>query len=144
MCIRDRHNALGNFDKLRYIQIARHRVSQTVTFPHKNVRIVNIHNAPNCVVTVKLQGIIGRILVAVSYTHLAINMALEGIMLTASLLAVMFSAWLQNCWAGLLGAVLGGLLMSLFFAWLHLYKDSDLIITGLALNTLSLIHICTG
>ena len=43
----------------------------------------------------------------------AINMALEGIMLTASLLAVMFSAWLQNCWAGLLGAVLGGLLMSL-------------------------------
>ena len=33
----------------------------------------------------------------------AINMALEGIMLTASLLAVMFSAWLQNCWAGLLG-----------------------------------------
>ena len=67
----------------------------------------------------------------------AINMALEGIMLTASLLAVMFSAWLQNCWAGLLGAVLGGLLMSLFFAWLHLYKDSDLIITGLALNTMA-------
>ena len=52
----------------------------------------------------------------------AINMALEGIMLTASLLAVMFSAWLQNCWAGLLGAVLGGLLMSLLFAWLHLYN----------------------
>ena len=67
----------------------------------------------------------------------AINMALEGIMLTASLLAVMFSAWLQNCWAGLLGAVLGGLLMSLLFAWLHLYKDSDLIITGLALNTMA-------
>lgn len=58
-------------------------------------------------------------------------------MLTASLLAVMFSAWLQNCWAGLLGAVLGGLLMSLLFAWLHLYKDSDLIITGLALNTMA-------
>ena len=43
----------------------------------------------------------------------AINMALEGIMLTASLIAVMFSAWLQSCWAGLLGAVIGGLLMSL-------------------------------
>ena len=29
----------------------------------------------------------------------AINMALEGIMLTASLLAVMFSAWMQSCYA---------------------------------------------
>lgn len=67
----------------------------------------------------------------------AINMALEGIMLTASLIAVMFSAWLQSCWAGLLGAVIGGLLMSLLFAWLHLYKNSDLIITGLALNTMA-------
>ena len=67
----------------------------------------------------------------------AINMALEGIMLTASLLAVMFSAWMQSCWAGLLGAIVGGLLMSLLFAWLHLYKDSDLIITGLALNTMA-------
>ena len=38
----------------------------------------------------------------------AINMALEGIMLTASLLAVMFSAWLQNCWAGFWGLFWAG------------------------------------
>lgn len=54
---------IGDFDKLRYIQIARHRVSQTVTSPHKNVRIISVHNAPNCVVAVKSQGLAGRILV---------------------------------------------------------------------------------
>ncbi len=64
-----------------------------------------------------------------------INMALEGIMLMASLMAVVFSAITQTVIGGILGAVLGGLLMSLLFAYLHLYKQSDLIITGLALNT---------
>lgn len=67
----------------------------------------------------------------------AINMALEGIMLTASLTAVIFSAMTHSVMGGILGAMLGGLIMSLLFAYLHLYKDSDLIITGLALNTLA-------
>lgn len=64
-----------------------------------------------------------------------INMALEGIMLMASLMAVVFSAITQTVIGGIFGAVLGGLLMSLLLAYLHLYKQSDLIITGLALNT---------
>ena len=67
----------------------------------------------------------------------AINMALEGIMLTASLLAVMFSGWLQNCWAGLLGGVLGRRSMFLPLFLLHLCKDCHLILTRLGLNNLA-------
>lgn len=67
----------------------------------------------------------------------AINMALEGIMLTASLTAVVFSALTHSVIGGLAGAVAGGLLISLILAWLHLYKESDLIITGIALNTMA-------
>lgn len=66
-----------------------------------------------------------------------INMALEGIMLTASFTAVVFSALTSSVWGGLLGAVLGGLIISALLAYLHLYKDSDLIITGIALNTMA-------
>lgn len=64
-----------------------------------------------------------------------INMALEGIMLMASLIAVVFSALTQSVIGGIAGALLGGLIISLLFVYLHLYKQSDLIITGLALNT---------
>lgn len=64
-----------------------------------------------------------------------INMALEGIMLMASLIAVVFSALTQSVAGGILGAVFGGFIISVLFAYLHLYKQSDLIITGLALNT---------
>lgn len=67
----------------------------------------------------------------------AINMALEGIMLTASLIAVAFSAWTQTVIFGLVGAILGGLLISFILAYMHLVKQSELVLTGIALNTLA-------
>lgn len=67
----------------------------------------------------------------------AINMALEGIMLTAALIAVAFSAWTQTVIFGLVGAILGGLLISFILAYMHLVKQSELVLTGIALNTLA-------
>lgn len=65
------------------------------------------------------------------------NMALEGIMLMASFMAVLFSAWTNSVWGGLIGALIGGAIISALLAYLHLFKDSDLIITGITLNTLA-------
>ena len=47
------------------------------------------------------------------------NMALEGIMLSASFTAVLFSAWTQSVWGGIVGAVLGGVRGSCLPAPLH-------------------------
>lgn len=66
-----------------------------------------------------------------------INMALEGIMLTASFTAVALSAATHSAWGGIVGAIAGGVFISLLLAYLHLFKDSDLIITGIALNTMA-------
>ena len=80
----------------------------------------------------------------------AMNMALEGIMLTASLTAVIFSAMTQTVIFGILGAVLGGLLISVFLAFMVLNKNSELILTGVALNTFAsggtvyLLYMLTG
>lgn len=65
------------------------------------------------------------------------NMALEGIMLTASFTAVFFSALTGSVWGGVLGAVLGSVVIAGLLAYLHLFKESDLIITGITLNTMA-------
>lgn len=78
------------------------------------------------------------------------NMALEGIMLTASFTAVLFSALTNSVWGGILGAVLGGAIVAALLAYLHLFKESDLIITGITLNTIAsgatvyLLYLVTG
>lgn len=66
-----------------------------------------------------------------------INMALEGVMLSAAFSAVVFSAWTGTVLGGILGALVGGLLITAILAYLHLSKESDLIITGIALNSLA-------
>lgn len=63
------------------------------------------------------------------------NMALEGIMLSASFAAVYFSALTSSVWGGIIGALFGGCIISSLLAYFHLFKKSDLIITGIALNT---------
>lgn len=67
----------------------------------------------------------------------AINMALEGIMLTASLTAVIFSAMTHTVIFGLIGAVAGGMFISFILAYMHLVKQSELVLTGIALNTMA-------
>ena len=66
-----------------------------------------------------------------------LNMALEGTMLMAAFTAVIGSAATHSVWGGLVGAMLGGMVISLLLAYLHLAKKSDLIITGIALNSLA-------
>ena len=80
----------------------------------------------------------------------AINMALEGIMLTASLTAVIFSAATGTVIGGLIGAVIGGLVISFLLAYMNLIKRSELVLTGIALNTMAsggtvyLLYLLTG
>ena len=68
----------------------------------------------------------------------AINMAMEGIMLTASLLAVIFSAMTGTVIMGLVGAIIGGLLISFLLAYMNLIKRSELVLTGIAFKYLCL------
>ncbi len=63
------------------------------------------------------------------------NIALEGSMLMSAFTGVVVSAFTQNAWLGLLGAMLAGLLMSNILAYFALKLKSNIIISGIALNT---------
>lgn len=63
------------------------------------------------------------------------NIALEGTMLMSAFTGVVVSAFTQNAWIGLLGAILAGFLMSNILAYFALKLKSNIIISGIALNT---------
>lgn len=65
------------------------------------------------------------------------NIGLEGIMLVSSLFGVLTSAWTQNIFLGVLGAVVAGIITSLIFAYFVLNMKADIILTGLAINILA-------
>ncbi len=76
-----------------------------------------------------------------------INIALEGIMLSAAFAGVIISAfaprWLPGLplwaipWLGVLGGVLVGMLLAYLIALFHLELGADIILTGLAINILA-------
>jgi simple sugar transport system permease protein len=66
-----------------------------------------------------------------------INMAMEGILLSSSLIGVMFSAWTQSLWGGVLGAVVGGIVISLIMGYMNIIIDADMMLTGVSLNQLA-------
>ena len=66
-----------------------------------------------------------------------VNIALEGTMLTAALFGVVGSAWTQSLVVGLLAAMIGGMLMSALMAYFALYLNTDIILTGIAINLLT-------
>ena len=66
-----------------------------------------------------------------------VNIALEGTMLTAALFGVVGSAWTQSLFVGLLSAMIGGMLMSALMAYFALYLNTDIILTGIAINLLT-------
>lgn len=66
-----------------------------------------------------------------------VNIALEGIMLTAALFGVIGSAFTQNLLAGLLFAIIGGMLISAALAYFALYLKTDIILSGIALNMMT-------
>jgi len=79
-----------------------------------------------------------------------INLAMEGILLTAGLLGVIFSAITQSLLIGALGAIAGGVLISLVMGYMNIIIDANLMLTGVSLNqfasggTLFLLFAITG
>lgn len=66
------------------------------------------------------------------------NIALEGIMLTAALFGVIGSGYTNSLFIGLLSALLGGIFIALILAYFALYLDTNIILTGIALNLLTI------
>lgn len=79
-----------------------------------------------------------------------INIGIEGSMLIASLIGVLFSAWTQSAFIGVLAAILSGVLASLMLGYFALKLKTDLTLTGIALNlfasggTIFLLYLATG
>lgn len=66
-----------------------------------------------------------------------LHIAFEGIMLAAAFFGMLASAVTQNVFLGILGAIAGGLLISMLLGYFHLVLNSDRTLTGIALNTFS-------
>jgi simple sugar transport system permease protein len=67
----------------------------------------------------------------------ASNIALEGIMLFAALFGAIFSGLSGSLGLGFLAALAGGLVIAVLLAWFGLYLKTDIILAGIALNTLA-------
>lgn len=65
------------------------------------------------------------------------NISIEGAMLLAALMGVVGSAYAQSCWVGLLVAIAAGVVFSLLLAFFHLWLKTNLVLTCIALNSLS-------
>lgn len=66
-----------------------------------------------------------------------INIALEGIMLTAALTGVLASGFSQNIWIGALGGIAGGVFIASLLAYFSLKLKADIILTAIALNLMA-------
>jgi simple sugar transport system permease protein len=66
-----------------------------------------------------------------------VNIAIEGMMLTAACIGFTASLYLRNVWAGLFCAVLSGGLIALLHAFLSVTMISDQIISGTVINILA-------
>lgn len=66
-----------------------------------------------------------------------VNIGLEGIMLISGLFGTLFSFWAQNWFFGVLGAMAVGLLLALIMGFFALKLKTDIILAGIAINTMS-------
>lgn len=64
------------------------------------------------------------------------NIGLEGIMMISALSGVLFSAWTQSAFGGVLGAALIGALIGLMMGFFYLRLGTDIILAGIAVNML--------
>jgi ABC-type uncharacterized transport system permease subunit len=67
-----------------------------------------------------------------------VNIAIEGIMLTAAFFAVAVSYWAHSAWVGLLGGVAAGMVMALLLAWAAIWLKADHVVVGMAVDILAL------
>lgn len=66
-----------------------------------------------------------------------VNIGIEGMMLSAALAGVVFSAWSHNAFVGLLGAVLISVLMAFILAYFALSLKTNIILSGLSVNIIA-------
>lgn len=66
-----------------------------------------------------------------------VNLALEGIMLTAAFTGVVVSAYTGSAWIGLLGAILIGACIGLLMGYFSLKLKTDIVLTGIAINLMA-------
>ena len=64
------------------------------------------------------------------------NIGLEGIMMISALTGVIFSAWTESAWLGLLCAILLGMATALMIGFFALKLKTDIILAGIAVNML--------
>ena len=80
----------------------------------------------------------------------AVNIALEGIMLTSAFTGVIVSAYSGSIFLGVLAGVASGVLISFVLGWFHLHLETDIILAGIAINilatggTIFLLYVLTG
>lgn len=65
------------------------------------------------------------------------NLALEGTMLTSALIGVIVSAYTQSAFLGFIGAIIGGVFISLVISYMALKLDADLVLTCIAANLMA-------
>ena len=64
------------------------------------------------------------------------NIGLEGIMMMAALFGVLFSAWTQSAFVGVVGAAFVGALIGLMMGFFYIKMKTDIILAGIAINML--------
>jgi ABC-type uncharacterized transport system permease subunit len=80
----------------------------------------------------------------------SVNIALEGCMLVAAFTGVIVSAYTKNVWLGVGAGILAGVALSALLAYFHLALNTNVVITGIALNmmatggTVFLLYVLTG
>ncbi len=65
------------------------------------------------------------------------NIGLEGIMLSSALMGVIGSAYLHSAFLGLICAIITGMIIAAIMAYFALNLDTDIILTGIAINLLA-------
>ena len=79
-----------------------------------------------------------------------LNMAAEAMMMTSSLAGVLFSAWTQNVWLGILGGAMVSVLLALFLCFATFIMKVDLYLMSISLNmallggTVFVVYLVTG
>ena len=66
-----------------------------------------------------------------------LNIGIEGTMLFSALMGVVGSAYFGNVWLGVVCAMIAGVAFSALVAFFHLKMETDIVLTGIALNLMS-------
>lgn len=62
------------------------------------------------------------------------NLAIESVMLTSALSGVLFSAWTQSVWLGVLSGILVGMSLSVVLSYTAFNLKADIVLSGVAFN----------